>query len=71
MSQGSARLKYALKILRERWDDTREQWADSVARDFEKDHLMPLDQQVNTTLRGMAKVSEVLNKVKQECGGDA
>lgn len=71
MSQGSARLKYALKTLRERWDLTREQWADNVARDFEKDHLMPLDQQVNTTLRGMAKVSEVLNKVKQECGGEA
>jgi hypothetical protein len=71
MSQGSARLKSALKTLRERWDDTREQWADSVARDFEKDHLIPLDQQVNTSLRGMAKISEVLSKVKQECGADA
>ncbi len=71
MSQGAARLKYALKTLRERWDDTKEQWADSVARDFEKDHLIPLDQQVNTTLRGMAKISEVLTKVKSECGGDA
>lgn len=67
MSAGSARLKHALKTLREHWDTTRVQWDDAVARDFEKNHLTPLDQQVENALRGMDKLSEVLTKVRQEC----
>ncbi len=68
MSAGAARLKHALKTMRENWEITRETWNDGVARDFEKNHLLPLDQQVNTALRGMDKISEVLGKVRAECG---
>ena len=67
MSAGSARLKHALKTLREHWEATREQWRDGVALDFEKNHLIPLDQQVNNSLRGMEKISEVLQKVHHDC----
>lgn len=67
MSAGSARLKHALKNLREHWDATKEQWNDGVARDFEKNHLVPVDQQVNTALHGMDKISEVLQKVRHDC----
>ena len=66
MSAGSARLKYALKTIREHWDITREHWADAVAQDFEKNHLDPLEHQVNNALRGMDKLSEVLTKIRQE-----
>ena len=68
MSAGAARLKHALKSVREHWDVTKEHWADNVSRDFEKNHLMPLDQQVNTTLRGMDKISDVMSKVRSACG---
>ena len=67
MSAGSARLKYALKALREHWDVAREHWDDKVALDFEKNHLAPLEQQVDHALRGMDKLSEVLAKVRHEC----
>ena len=67
MSAGSARLQHAIKTLREQWEATREQWSDSVSRDFEKNHLVPLEQQVNSALRGMDKISEVLNKVRHDC----
>ncbi len=67
MSAGSARLKHAQKTLREHWEVTRETWNDMVARDFEKNHLLPLDQQVTTALRGMDKISEVLQKVRHDC----
>ena len=68
MSAGAARLKYSMKTLREHWEITKEQWADGVARDFEKEHLVPLEQQVNTTLRGMDKINDVLSRVRHECG---
>jgi hypothetical protein len=67
MSAGSARLKHAMKTLMERWDDTRARWDDNVARDFEKNHLIPLEQQVEHALRGMDKLSEILTKVRQDC----
>jgi hypothetical protein len=67
MSAGPARLKHAMKTLRENWDVTKTQWADSSSRDFEKNHLVPLEQQVNTALRGMEKLQEVLQKVRHDC----
>jgi len=67
MSAGSARLQYALKTLMEHWDITREQWADGVARDFEKMHLVPLEQQVTNALRGMDEISEVMHKARKDC----
>jgi hypothetical protein len=67
MSAGSARLKHAMNTLREHWEITREQWDDRVAVDFEKNHLYPLEQQVEHALRGMDKLSEILTKVRNEC----
>ena len=67
MSAGSARLNYALKTLRERWDHAKDYWADQVARDFEKNHLDPLESQSVNAVRGMDKLSEVLHRVRQDC----
>ena len=67
MSTGSARLNHALKTLRERWDETKGYWSDEVARDFEKNHLVPLESQTNNAIRGMEKLAEVLNKLRHDC----
>lgn len=67
MSAGAARLNFSLKTLRERWDIAKEQWSDNVSRDFEKNHLIPLEQQASSAIRGMEKIAEVLNKVRQDC----
>jgi hypothetical protein len=67
MSAGSARLKHAMKNLNEQWDYTRESWADKNAADFEKNHLIPVQMQVENALRGMEKLSEVLNRLKADC----
>ena len=67
MSSGAARLQHALKTLMENWDVTREMWADGVARDFEKNHLTPLEHQVKTALQGMGEISEVMSKVRRDC----
>jgi len=67
MIAGVGRLTYCLKMLRERWEDTKTQWADQVARDFEKNHLIPLEHQTTNAMRGMEKLSEVLGKLRQDC----
>lgn len=67
MSAGSARLNFSLKTLRERWDAAKEQWSDQVSRDFEKNHLEPLERQAESAMHGMDKIVEVLRKIRQDC----
>ena len=70
MSAHSGRLHHALKHIREQWDITQEQWDDQVARDFERLHLMPLEQLTKGAITGMEKLSEVLGKIKAQCRED-
>ena len=67
MSAGAARLKHAMKTLNEHWEQTREVWADRVAADFEKNHLLPVEQQVENARRGMDKITEIMQKIRQDC----
>ncbi len=67
MSAGAARLNFSLKTLRERWDAAKEQWSDQISRDFEKNHLDPLEQQSESAMRAMDKIVEVLHKIRQDC----
>jgi len=67
MIAGAGRLNHCLKMLRERWDETKSQWSDQVTRDFEKNHLLPLEHQTSNAMRGMEKLSEVLSRLKQDC----
>jgi hypothetical protein len=70
MSAHSGRLHHALKHIREQWDIAQEKWDDQVARDFERLHLMPLEQLTKGAITGMEKISEVLGKIKAQCKED-
>ena len=67
MSAHSGRLQHAIRNLRDQWDRTRETWDDQVAVDFEKNHLMPLEQLSKSAMVGMDKLSEVLIKLRRAC----
>jgi hypothetical protein len=64
MSAQSGRLQHALKNLLEKWDIAQETWNDSASRDFEKLHIVPLEQQTKHAIIGMEKLSEVLYKIR-------
>ena len=70
MSGQSGRLQHALKNLREQWDIAQDTWDDPVSRDFEKLHIMPLEQLTKTAIIGMDKLTEVLAKLKAQCRED-
>ena len=70
MSAQSGRLTHALKTLWEKWDIATETWDDPVSRDFEKHHLIPLDQTAKHAIIGMEKLSEVLAKLRAQCKED-
>ena len=67
MIAGAGRLHHCLRALRERWEITSELWSDQVARDFEKNHLLPLEHQTKNAIQGMEKLSEVLTRLRQDC----
>jgi hypothetical protein len=67
MSAGAARLKHAMKTVNDHWEQTREVWTDRVAQEFEKNHLIPVEQGVENARRGMDKITEIMQKIKQEC----
>jgi len=70
MSAQSGRLQHALKKLREEWDIAQETWDDPVSRDFEKHHIVPLEQNTKNAITGMEQLSEVLGKIKSQCKED-
>jgi len=67
MGSGSARMAFAMKELRERWDEVSTLWSDVVAQEFEKNHLIPLEHTSTTAARGMDRIAEVLQRCKREC----
>ncbi len=67
LSSGSAKLQFALKTLRQRWQETKTQWNDTVRQDFEENHLNPLEIQVSAALGEMSRLNQVLQKAQQEC----
>ncbi len=70
MSASSGRLQHALKKLREQWDIAQETWTDGVSRDFEKHHIVPLEQTTKNAITGMEKLAEVLAKIRSQCKED-
>ncbi len=70
MSAQSGRLQHALKHLREQWDIAQETWSDQNAREFEKIHIIPLEQNVKHAIIGMEKLSETLGKIRAQCKED-
>lgn len=55
-------LHESLKVLRQRWNDTRESWDDPVCRSFEDNYLQPLEPQVATALRAVERLSLVFRQ---------
>jgi hypothetical protein len=60
-------LHSSYKDLKPHWEDVQDCWSDVVQRDFDKTYLEPLDEQVQTTLRAMDRLAEVMARMQQEC----
>lgn len=60
-------LHHAMKTLRVRWDETQETWNDNVRRQFEEQHLVPLEPQVAATLKAVNRLSQIFSRASEEC----
>lgn len=64
---GKAGLAHAAKKLRLRWEEARESWDDSASRQFEREHLLTLDNPLAGAILAIDRVSEVLGRAERDC----
>jgi hypothetical protein len=67
LSVGRYKLYTALKDLALRWEECKDQWHDSVRREFEEKQWAPLEPHVKAALAAMDRLDQVLIKVRNDC----
>lgn len=53
------------RVLRQRWEHAKTLWNDPVRWSFEKDHWVPLENQVQATQREMERVAQVISQAQR------
>jgi hypothetical protein len=67
LSVGRTKLRDALEALDARWQETRKRWADVVRQDFEENYWAPVAPDVQTALRAIDRLDQVLFRLRQDC----
>ncbi|MGC1481285.1 MAG: hypothetical protein WA771_12315 [Chthoniobacterales bacterium] len=63
----AAALSEGSKELSRHWQDTRESWRDTKAREFSETYLEPIPTTVAKSVEAMAEIERFLKKVRAEC----
>lgn len=64
---GRAKLYDGMKTLRAHWDQIQELWKDPVRQDFEENYWKALELQMQSALRGIDRMDQVLTKLRRDC----
>jgi hypothetical protein len=67
LDSGWSELSAALKDLKRRWEEVRQQWDDPVSRDFEERTWTPLEDQTVAVLRALDRLAPVLDRARRDC----
>ena len=65
--EGRGNLNKGLKDLLIKWQQTREDWDDAVADEFEKIYLEPLQQALRSASSAMDQMAQVMSNVDRDC----
>lgn len=60
-------LTLATRQLFSRWEETRHSWRDQKAEEFEKLYLNEISHNLNSTLRCMEELEQLLDKIHADC----
>jgi hypothetical protein len=60
-------LSKAMKELLLRWSDTRAQWDDVMAEEFEKTYLDALESDLRTSASAMDQIGILLQQIRRDC----
>ena len=64
---GRAKLYDGMKTLRAHWDQIQQLWNDPVRQDFEEHYWNVLEAHLQSALRGIDRMDQVLTKMRRDC----
>ncbi|REK11189.1 MAG: hypothetical protein DWQ37_14755 [Planctomycetota bacterium] len=67
LTVGAARLHKSWQKLRAHWEQTKLEWRDTVAQDFERRYLNEIEPELKTTLERMRILADVLATAHRDC----
>jgi len=67
LNASKSRLAALTKDLAARWRETREDWRDDRAREFEQRYMDDLLSSVTTALNSLDNLEKVLNRIRDDC----
>jgi hypothetical protein len=65
--EGRGALSKGLKDLMLRWQTTKTDWNDVVAKQFEETYLEPLETSLRAAVSAMDQMAQVLSRVDRDC----
>ena len=65
--EGRGALARAIKDLLARWQETRSEWDDAMARKFEEQRLIALQQDLKSAVSAMDTMVVLLQQVRRDC----
>ncbi|MBY0524667.1 MAG: hypothetical protein K2R98_14785 [Gemmataceae bacterium] len=70
LSTGRIKLHSTMKTLHLHWQTIKPGWNDPVCQEFEENTLVPLAQEVASTLRAIDRLAQVFDKAQQELNAE-
>ncbi len=65
--EGRGQIAKSIRELMNRWMETTREWDDVMAKEIEKDTLVPLEMDVRNACGAMEHIAQILAQIKQEC----
>jgi len=65
--EGRGSLARAIKDLMLRWAETRSEWDDAVAKRFEQDRLLNIENDLRAAVGAMDTMSVLLAQIRRDC----
>ncbi len=62
----AARLRKATETLQVAWEQTSEQWEDSVSQSFCEQYLEPIGPAMKLSLDAVGRMQQLMNQIQQE-----
>jgi hypothetical protein len=65
--EGRGQLSKQMKLLLMRWNETRSEWDDANAEQFETTFLQPLEMNLRSATSAMDQMAVLIGQIKRDC----
>jgi hypothetical protein len=67
LMESKGTISKAAKELFARWEDVKTAWSDTQSNQFEKNYLVPLEQDVRSAMSALEQMEQALLKMHHDC----